>query len=68
MMPVENEDLNRRVQELLQRGLIREILGPCAVPYIMSPRKEENEGCALIQCPRTILLVRTYFHCHEQMI
>ena len=48
MMPVENEDINRKFQELLERGLIRESLGPCAVPYIMTPRKEDNEGCALI--------------------
>jgi hypothetical protein len=34
MTPAKSEELNRQVQELLQKGLIRESLSPCAVPTI----------------------------------
>ena len=39
MTPVESEELNRKVHELLQKGLIREILSPCFVPTILAPKK-----------------------------
>lgn len=37
MSPIESEELNRQVQELLQKGLIRESLNPCAVPTMLAP-------------------------------
>ncbi len=39
LAPIENEELNRQVHELLQKGLIRESLSPCAVPIVLAPRK-----------------------------
>ena len=39
MTPTESEDVNRKVQELLTRGLIRESLNPCAVPTVLAPKK-----------------------------
>ena len=39
LTPIENEELNRQVHELLQKGLIREILSPCVVPTALAPKK-----------------------------
>jgi hypothetical protein len=42
MTPVEIEEMNRQVQEFLERGLIREILNPCVVPTILTPNKGDE--------------------------
>ena len=39
MTLVESEDLNRQVHNFLQKGLIRESLSPCAVPFVLTPKK-----------------------------
>ena len=39
MTPTENAEISRQVQELLNKGLIREILSPCVVPTVLSPKK-----------------------------
>jgi hypothetical protein len=39
LMPQENEEVKRQVQELLDKGLVREILSPCVVPMVLSPKK-----------------------------
>jgi hypothetical protein len=39
MTLVESEEVNRQVQEMLDRGLIRESLSPCAVPTVLTPKK-----------------------------
>ena len=39
LTPTENEELNRPVQEFLQKGLINESLSPCVVPTILAPKK-----------------------------
>ena len=39
LTPTENEELNRQVHELLQKGLIRESLIPCVVPIVLAPKK-----------------------------
>ncbi len=39
LTPTENEELNKQVHELLQKGLIREILSPCVVPTVLAPKK-----------------------------
>eukprot|EP00253_Pinus_taeda_P009784 PITA_09784 len=35
----DNEEVCKQVQELLDKGLIREILSPCAVPTVLAPKK-----------------------------
>jgi hypothetical protein len=40
LTPQENEEVKRQVQDLLDKGLVREILSPCAVPTVLSPKKD----------------------------
>jgi hypothetical protein len=40
LMPQENEEVKRQVQELLDKGLVRESLSPCFVPTVLSPKKD----------------------------
>ena len=39
MTPIESEELNKQVNELLQKGLIRESLSPGVVPAVLEPKK-----------------------------
>ena len=43
LTPIENEELNRQVHELLQNRLIREILSPCVVPIVLAPKKNGEQ-------------------------
>jgi hypothetical protein len=39
-MPQENEEVKRQVQDLMDKGLIRESLSPCDVPTVLNPKKD----------------------------
>ena len=38
--PQENEEIKQQVQELLDKGLVKESMIPCAVPIVLSPKKD----------------------------
>jgi hypothetical protein len=38
----ENEEVKRKVQDLLDKGLVRESLSPCVVPTVLSPKKDRG--------------------------
>ena len=40
MAPTENEEIRKQVQELMDKGLIRESLSPCVVPTVLSLKKD----------------------------
>jgi hypothetical protein len=40
LTPQENAEVKRQVQELLDKGLVKESLGPCVVPTVLSPKKD----------------------------
>jgi hypothetical protein len=40
LTPRENEEVKNQVQELLDKGLVRESLIPCTVPIVLSPKKD----------------------------
>jgi hypothetical protein len=40
LTPQENEEVKEKVQEFLDKGLIRESLMLCALPIVLSPKKD----------------------------
>jgi hypothetical protein len=40
LTPQENEEVKNQFQELLDKGLVRKRLRPCAVPTVLSPKKD----------------------------
>jgi hypothetical protein len=53
LTPRENEEVKNQVQELLDKNFVRKSLSPCAMPIILSPKKDGE--CVQILEPSTRL-------------
>jgi len=42
MNPKETIEVQRQVEELISKGLVRERLSPCAIPALLVPKKDKS--------------------------
>jgi hypothetical protein len=42
MIPTQHAKLNRQVMELIKKGFVREIISPCVVLTLLTPKKDNK--------------------------
>ncbi|XP_074303023.1 uncharacterized protein LOC141637444 [Silene latifolia] len=40
--PMETKELQRQIEEVMERGYVRESISPCAIPMLLVPKKDET--------------------------
>jgi hypothetical protein len=62
MTPIESEEVNRQVKELLDKGLFREIISPCVVPAVLNPKKTgEWRMCIDLRDINNMITIKYWF-------
>ena len=56
--PEETKEIQRQVQELLDKGYVRESLSPCVVPVILVPKKDDTWRLVMDCRPINIITIR----------
>jgi hypothetical protein len=59
--PEETKEIQRQVQDLLDRGYVRESLSPCAVPVLLVPKKD-GTWCMRVDCRAINNIIIRYCH------
>jgi hypothetical protein len=62
LTPQENEEVKNQVQELLDKGLVRESLIPCVVPIVLGPKKDGGWRMCIDSISINRITIKYRFH------